>query len=96
MEVNASRIRVIEPKREGAVVLFCQSVIEADTFGVSDVEIAIIRFRRKSGGDSSFVLACTEVFHNDLFDEVKRLFCWRFGHLCVELMRFGSTIPDFE
>ena len=54
------RIRVIEPERKGAAIFLCQSVIEADTFGVSDVEVSV-RFRRKSGGDSSVVLAGTEV-----------------------------------
>jgi len=73
-------IRVIEPEREGSAIFLCQTVIETDAFGVSDVEVSI-RLRRKSGGDFSAVLIVFEVFLDDLFDEVQRLSRLRFGHM---------------
>ena len=49
-------MRIREPEREGAIVFLCQTVIEADAFGVSDVEVSI-RFGRKSSGNFAVVFA---------------------------------------
>ena len=65
------RIRIVESKVAVPAVGFRQAEIEADTFGVSDVQIAV-RFRRKASADrptNKFLLAGKISFDFD-FDEV--------------------------
>ena len=52
-----------------ATKLLCQTKIEADRFGVPDVQVAVW-FRRKARVDASFVLTGNEVFLNDLVDKI--------------------------
>ncbi len=64
-------IRVVVPQVALAAVLERQAEIEADAFGVANVQVAV-RLRWKPRVDAAAVLARAVVFVNDVADEISR------------------------
>ena len=76
------RVGVVEAQVAFAAERFREAEVEADRFGVADVQVAV-RFRREARVDASVVFAGGEVFLDDLVDEVGRrgvFFVVRFAH----------------
>ena len=71
LDVFLDRIGVVESQVAGATVLHRHTEVEADRFGVADVEIAV-GFRWKSRRDTSAVLPGRDVVLDDCADEVDR------------------------
>src|SRR5207253_10726277 len=64
------RIRVIEAQVGLAAKLVCQSEVQADGFGVSDMQVAV-RLGRKTSLHPPAVLVGLQVFQNDVANEIR-------------------------
>ncbi len=65
------RVGVVEAQIAGAIIFDGQAEIQADAFGVADVQIAI-GLRRKSRLHSPAKAAASGVHFDDFFDEIQR------------------------
>ena len=79
------RIRIVEAQIGPATKLVCQSKVQADRFGMADVQISV-RLGRETRLHPSAVFVGLEVFENDVAYEVgrgsfrrRRRFCPSFG-----------------
>ena len=90
LDIFFRRIGVVEPQIARAATFGSDAEIEADRFGVPDVEIPV-RLRRKSGGKAAVVLPGRKVLVDDRADEIDRsrrgrrraFFRWRHGVPCI-------------
>ena len=90
MKEGAHPIRIIDDRL--AAITGSDTKIETNSFGMSNVEIAI-RFRRETGLYTITVLAFAEVFFHYLFNEVQTfLFCHfvciHFTHIDIVFLHF--------
>ena len=69
LDVLLGRVGVVEPQVAGAAALRGDAEVQADRFGVADVEVAV-RLGRKARRDAAVVPAGGEVLVDDRADEV--------------------------
>ena len=85
-------IGIIEPQVTCPALVFTgDAEVEADGFGVSNVEVTV-GFRWKSGHDSTFVLVCLQILCDDTTNKVR---CWggtRGGHVCGSLLVLPAAV----
>ena len=69
LHILLDRVGVIEAEVAETVIFLCNSEIETDGLGVSDVQVAV-RFRRETGMHFRSVFAVGQVFLNDFFNKI--------------------------
>ena len=77
-----NRVGVIETQVANTIVLLGDTEVHADGFDVADMQVTI-RLRRETCLNTSVVHALSEVFLDDLLNEVERFFFFAFNrHVC--------------
>ncbi|BAF61048.1 hypothetical protein PTH_2866 [Pelotomaculum thermopropionicum SI] len=66
------RVGIVEPQVAQPAVLSGEAEIEADRFGMPDMQVAV-GFRGKPGMDAAAVFVCLHVFVNNVLNEIGRL-----------------------
>jgi hypothetical protein len=81
-------IGVVKTQVTYTVIITGKAKVEADAFGMADVQVAI-RFGRKTGFHTSIPLARPVIFFDDITDEVGS--GYRGGHGCGVIFQIGLS-----
>ena len=82
------RIGVVETKVTNSVVTFCHAEVQANGFGVSDMQVTV-GFGWETGLYASAVFTFCQIFLNICFNKIQALFAFFFvrsdiAHICSE------------
>jgi hypothetical protein len=87
------RVRVVHAQIACAAILGGNPEIEADGLGVSDMGIAV-GLRRKARGDAPLMLAGSQIFVDNIPDEIRGRRCTVFSHIPNSFLRLLINPTD--